>query len=126
MEKELFTNLLGSGIAGAMLGPYLEPLGFLDRGRNFLPVDLDAAFAGIDRRPVSGRFRPNGKRRDRGRPPAGVQQQPALLNCPVLPKARLLERMIPLAHASGLQVHAWIWCMPCNNPSVIQHPDWFA
>jgi uncharacterized lipoprotein YddW (UPF0748 family) len=42
-------------------------------------------------------------------------------------KERLLERLIPLAHSSGLQVHAWMWTMPMNNQEILQrHPDWFA
>ena len=39
----------------------------------------------------------------------------------------LLERMIPLAHQAGLELHAWMWTMPCNNPRIIaDHPDWYA
>ncbi len=39
----------------------------------------------------------------------------------------LLERLIPLAHEAGLQIHAWMWTMPCNNPRIIsEHPDWYA
>lgn len=42
-------------------------------------------------------------------------------------KEPLLERLIPLAHAAGLQIHAWMWTMPCNNKNIIeQHPDWYA
>lgn len=42
-------------------------------------------------------------------------------------KEPLLERLIPLAHEAGLQVHAWMWSMPCNIPEIIEkHPDWFA
>ena len=37
-----------------------------------------------------------------------------------------LERAIPLAARAGLEVHAWMWCMPCLLPSVIRdHPDWY-
>lgn len=37
-----------------------------------------------------------------------------------------LERIIPLAHEAGLEVHAWMWTMPCNNPRIIEHhPDWY-
>ena len=51
-----------------------------------------------------------------------------LFDHPVLPvKERWLERMIPLAHAAGLQVHAWMWTMPLNEESMIEkHPDWFS
>ncbi|HMQ49289.1 MAG TPA: family 10 glycosylhydrolase [Saprospiraceae bacterium] len=42
-------------------------------------------------------------------------------------KEILLERLIPLAHAAGLQIHAWMWCMPSNHPEILEkHPDWYA
>ncbi len=38
-----------------------------------------------------------------------------------------LERMIPIAHQAGLQIHAWMWTMPCNNPKILsEHPEWYA
>lgn len=51
-----------------------------------------------------------------------------LFDHPTLPvKERWLERILPLAHATDLQVHAWMWTMPLNNPELIQkHPDWFS
>jgi uncharacterized lipoprotein YddW (UPF0748 family) len=51
-----------------------------------------------------------------------------LFDHPILPvKERWLERIIPIAHAAGLQVHAWMWTMPLNNPDLIKkHPDWFS
>jgi len=37
-----------------------------------------------------------------------------------------LNDTLPLARAAGLEVHAWMWCMPCLLDSVItQHPDWY-
>ena len=37
-----------------------------------------------------------------------------------------LETALPLASAAGLEVHAWMWCMPCLLDDVIkQHPDWY-
>ncbi len=42
-------------------------------------------------------------------------------------KAEWLEQLIPLAKAEGLEIHAWMWSMPCNIEEVRQkHPDWFA
>ena len=48
------------------------------------------------------------------------------------PSARLpmrapwLPDTIPLAAAAGLEVHGWMWCMPCNVPEIIrEHPDWY-
>lgn len=51
-----------------------------------------------------------------------------LFDHPILPvKERWLERILPLAHATDLQVHAWMWTMPLNNPDLIEkHPDWFS
>ena len=37
-----------------------------------------------------------------------------------------LNDTLPLARAAGLEVHAWMWCMPCLLDTVItQHPDWY-
>ena len=42
-------------------------------------------------------------------------------------KEALLEKIIPLAHEAGLEVHAWMWTMPCNEPTILeQHPDWYV
>ena len=41
-------------------------------------------------------------------------------------RAPWLESAIPIATAAGLEVHAWMWCMPCLLDDVIkQHPDWY-
>lgn len=38
----------------------------------------------------------------------------------------LLGMILPLAKAEGLEVHAWMWCMPCLIPEIIEkHPDWY-
>ena len=38
-----------------------------------------------------------------------------------------LETILPLAKDAGLEVHAWMWTMPCNVPSVVdKHPEWFV
>jgi uncharacterized lipoprotein YddW (UPF0748 family) len=38
----------------------------------------------------------------------------------------LLGIMLPLAKAEGLEVHAWMWCMPCMVPEIMEkHPDWY-
>jgi uncharacterized lipoprotein YddW (UPF0748 family) len=38
-----------------------------------------------------------------------------------------LERLLPIAKAEGLEVHGWMWSMPCNIESVrTSHPEWFA
>ncbi|MBW6497969.1 MAG: family 10 glycosylhydrolase [Bacteroidales bacterium] len=39
----------------------------------------------------------------------------------------LLERLIDLGKKAGIEVHAWMWTMPNNNPYFIEnHPDWYA
>lgn len=38
-----------------------------------------------------------------------------------------LERLLPLAHAEGLEVHAWMHTMACNIPAIYEaHQDWYA
>lgn len=38
-----------------------------------------------------------------------------------------LEKILPLAKAEGMEVHAWMWSMPCNVEEVIkQHPEWYV
>jgi len=38
----------------------------------------------------------------------------------------LLGRILPLARAEDLEVHAWMWSMPCIVPEIIKnHPDWY-
>ena len=42
-------------------------------------------------------------------------------------KDEWLERILPLAHAAGLEVHAWMWSMPCNIESIVrEHQDWYV
>ena len=42
-------------------------------------------------------------------------------------RAAVLEELIPLAHAAGLEIHAWIHCMTCNIPAVYEaHPEWYG
>lgn len=41
-------------------------------------------------------------------------------------KTDLLGRILPIARANGLEVHAWMWSMPCLIPEVMaKHPDWY-
>ena len=41
-------------------------------------------------------------------------------------RAPWLERAIPIAARSGLELHAWMWCMPCLIPAILRdHPDWY-
>ena len=40
--------------------------------------------------------------------------------------APVLERLIPLAHATNIEVHAWSHIMTCNVPDVMEtHPEWY-
>jgi uncharacterized lipoprotein YddW (UPF0748 family) len=42
-------------------------------------------------------------------------------------KTQRLELMLPLARAEGLEVHAWMWCMPCMVDDILKnHPDWYS
>jgi uncharacterized lipoprotein YddW (UPF0748 family) len=41
-------------------------------------------------------------------------------------KTDWLGTLLPLARAAGLEVHAWMWSMPCMNPDILKsHPDWY-
>lgn len=41
-------------------------------------------------------------------------------------KQDVLGTILPLAKAEGLEVHAWMWSMPCMVPEIMQkHPDWY-
>ncbi len=41
-------------------------------------------------------------------------------------KTDWLGTLLPLARAEGLEVHAWMWSMPCMVPEIMQkHPDWY-
>ena len=41
-------------------------------------------------------------------------------------KSDLLSRVLPLARAEQIEVHAWMWSMPCSVPDILaQHPDWY-
>lgn len=38
-----------------------------------------------------------------------------------------LETILPLAKEAGLEVHAWMWTMPCNIQTIVEkHPEWFV
>ncbi len=38
-----------------------------------------------------------------------------------------LETILPLAKEAGLEVHTWMWTMPCNVDDVVdKHPEWFV
>lgn len=41
-------------------------------------------------------------------------------------KAELLERFIPIARSFDLEIHAWMWTMPCMLEDIQKnHPDWY-
>jgi uncharacterized lipoprotein YddW (UPF0748 family) len=41
-------------------------------------------------------------------------------------KTDLLGKMLPLAKAEDLEVHAWMWSLPCMLDDVLKkHPDWY-
>ncbi|NOQ98265.1 MAG: family 10 glycosylhydrolase [Calditrichae bacterium] len=41
-------------------------------------------------------------------------------------KAEYLERLIPIAKSFQLEIHAWMWTMPCMVKDIQKkHPDWY-
>jgi uncharacterized lipoprotein YddW (UPF0748 family) len=47
---------------------------------------------------------------------------------PFLPvQEHLLEKLIPIGKETGVEVHAWMWTMPNNNPYYVEnHPEFYA
>ena len=42
-------------------------------------------------------------------------------------KEDILSKLIPVCKEINMELHAWMWSMPCNNKKIIQeHPDWYA
>jgi len=42
-------------------------------------------------------------------------------------KSDLLAKILPLAKAEQIEVHAWMWSMPCSAPEILSgHPDWYS
>ncbi len=55
---------------------------------------------------------------------AGRQAFYASSHLPV--KTDWLGTLLPIARAEGLEVHAWMWAMPCMVEDILkQHPDWY-
>ncbi|MFW6226974.1 MAG: twin-arginine translocation signal domain-containing protein, partial [Bacteroidota bacterium] len=52
----------------------------------------------------------------------------ALYETPWLPVIKpILEKIIPLAAAAGIELHAWMWSMPNNNPFYVEnHPEFYV
>jgi len=41
-------------------------------------------------------------------------------------KVELLERLIPIARSFDLEIHPWMWCMPCMLEDIRNnYPDWY-
>lgn len=42
-------------------------------------------------------------------------------------KEDVLSKLIPVCHSLELEIHTWMWTMPCNIPEMVEkHPDWYA
>lgn len=42
-------------------------------------------------------------------------------------REKWLERILPIAHEQGIEIHAWMWTMPCNDENMLrEHPDWYV
>jgi uncharacterized lipoprotein YddW (UPF0748 family) len=41
-------------------------------------------------------------------------------------RADFLETIVPFARTEGLEIHAWMWTLPCLLPEILRaHPDWY-
>ena len=42
-------------------------------------------------------------------------------------KEDILGKVIPICKSLDMEIHTWMWTMPCNNPEIVKkHPDWYA
>lgn len=42
-------------------------------------------------------------------------------------KEDVLSKVIPICHSLGLEIHTWMWTMPCNIKEMVEkHPEWYA
>lgn len=42
-------------------------------------------------------------------------------------RADLLQDVIRICKSNDLEIHTWMWTVPCNIPAIIEkHPDWYA
>lgn len=60
--------------------------------------------------------------------PEVYKGRPAYYGSSRLPvRTKLLERLIPIAKSFNLEVHTWMWTMPCMLEDIQEkHPDWYT
>ena len=129
MKKREFLKLLGLGALGATGIPQSLDAHFFSKKAKKLPQRW--MWMGVSPETTDDIFRVRfGKMAEAGIEavlPQIYGSNMALFELPGFTQDRLLERILPLAHEAGLQVHAWMWTMPCNHPDILQkHPDWYA
>lgn len=132
MNKRAFLQTLGGGVLAAMTSPLWSCTDSLSSSshqntKNWVwfgaPKELDkdawkARFAMLKQSGIDAVL------------PQVYNGSEALFDHPhplVNTHADILGELIPLAHEAGLEIHAWMWTMPCTNPQIVEkHPDWYA
>ena len=131
MDKRTFLRTLGFGTLGLTAGrilPSFQPLlaqtapakhkywTWMTRGLNRIPGDLKGYLAMMHDSGIDAIL------------PEIYDSRHAYYASKHLPVAEEhLEMILPLAKAEGLEVHAWMWSMPCNIDEVVKnHPEWYV
>jgi len=132
MNRKQFIDLMIAGTAGISMSPLLNSCSTPSP----LTLTKDLPQYWIWLRPQLGQTDDDWKRTFAEIKGMGIQavlpqvfsSDKALFNIPDYEtKEPLLERLVPLAHEAGLEIHAWMWTMPCNNPRILEaHPDWYV
>jgi uncharacterized lipoprotein YddW (UPF0748 family) len=130
MTRRELLRTLGAGATALGFGPALMRASAGGRGeqtrrlKNFVWMRPSIAKTPADWQREFGLMRASGIH---GIIPEIYNGRQALFQSRRLPvRAPWLETAIPLATAAGLEVHAWMWCMPCLIDDVLNaHPDWY-
>ena len=92
--------------------------------KHWVWIPTDTRKSADDWKRIFARIRESGVRAILPEVYAGREAFYASTRLPV--KTDWLGTLLPLARAADLEVHAWMWCMPCMNPEIMKaHPDWY-
>lgn len=128
MTRKDFMKKIGSGLAGLLApGIFLKACNPLSKGKykNWAWVTTDLETSDEGWRRLLGRLKRTGI--DAILPEVFDSRLAYYASNHLPVGGEWLERLLPLARQEGLEVHAWIWTMPCNISAVGQeYPEWYV
>jgi uncharacterized lipoprotein YddW (UPF0748 family) len=126
MKRRHALETVGTGLVGLSLAPRLfAEAPAPKRKRHWVWITADAEYDDEGWKRVFDRMRAAGIDAVIPEVYKGRHAHWASTHLPV--KDDRLGRLLPLAKAAGLEVHAWMWTMPCLIEDVLQkHPDWYS